>query len=130
MITVSSNGIGKLAEYPGYYCYDKDRPSWLPYWLDDFTESACKWNPQTIAGNIYACATGDPTCGPPSKAAQNPNVSGPGVAPAGEPTNVPRCGSFETYNPSSNQCEFSFTKPETLIVAGFSVLLISAMRKG
>lgn len=23
-------------------CYDADRPSLLPYWLDDFTEEACR----------------------------------------------------------------------------------------
>lgn len=66
-----------LAEYPGYYCYDANRPSWLPYWLDDFTEESCKLSPSTIAGNIVACTTGSPTCGTPP--APNPDVSGPGA---------------------------------------------------
>lgn len=39
-----------LAAYPGDPCYDPDRPSWLPYWLDDFTESDCKWGASNIAG--------------------------------------------------------------------------------
>jgi len=39
-----------LAAYPGDPCYDPDRPTWLPYWLDDFTESDCKWNASNIAG--------------------------------------------------------------------------------
>lgn len=131
MMQVSSPVIQKLGmgEYPGYYCYDKDRPSWLPYWLDDFTESKCKWSPSTIVGNIVACTTGDPTCGTPSQQAQNPNVSGPGVAKAGEPTNIPRCSQFETFNPDTNQCEFGITKPSTLIVAGLAVFA-AMMLKG
>ena len=36
--------------YPGDPCYDQDRPTWLPYWLDDFTESDCKWGASNIAG--------------------------------------------------------------------------------
>jgi hypothetical protein len=41
-----------LAAYPGDPCYDPDRPSWLPYWLDDFTESDCKYNATNIGGAI------------------------------------------------------------------------------
>lgn len=29
--------------YPGSPCYDPDRPSWLPYWIDDLSESGCKF---------------------------------------------------------------------------------------
>jgi hypothetical protein len=29
--------------YPTDPCYDPNRPSWLPYWLDDLTESDCKY---------------------------------------------------------------------------------------
>lgn len=32
-----------LAVYPGSPCYDPDRPSWLPYWIDDLSESGCKF---------------------------------------------------------------------------------------
>jgi hypothetical protein len=39
-----------LGVYPGDPCYDPDRPDWLPYWLDDFTESDCKWGATNIAG--------------------------------------------------------------------------------
>jgi len=129
MISVRSNGIGRLAEYPGYYCYDASRPSWLPYWLDDITESLCKWSPKTIAGNIVACATSDPTCGTPSKQAANPDLSGPGVAGPGEPANVPKCGQFETYDPQSDKCIFGVTKPSTLIVVGLAVLAVSVLRR-
>lgn len=38
--------------YPGDPCFDPDRPSWLPYWLDDFTESECKYNATSIGGAI------------------------------------------------------------------------------
>jgi hypothetical protein len=110
-----------MGEYPGYYCYDAERPSWLPYWLDDFTESACKWSPKTIAGNIASCATGSPDCGTPTGDALDPTKSGPGVAAPGEPTNVPRCGSFQVYNPASNQCELDIRSPSFLLLAGAAV---------
>jgi hypothetical protein len=32
-----------LGAYPTDPCYDPNRPSWLPYWLDDLTESDCKY---------------------------------------------------------------------------------------
>ncbi len=66
-----------MGEYPGYYCYDAARPSWLPYWLDDTTESACKYSISTIVGNVASCVTGSPNCGAPPN--PNPAVSGPGA---------------------------------------------------
>ena len=122
--------IGRgLGEYPGYYCYDANRPSWLPYWIDDITESLCKWNPKTIAGNVTACATGDPSCPPvlstpwnpnPTGAVADPNVSGGGVDPANQ------CGLFQTYDPPSGQCVYSLTSNTTLmaIAAGVALLLL------
>ncbi len=111
-------GVG---EYPGYYCYDAARPSWLPYWLDSVSESSCKWSPSTIAGNIRACAGNSPTCGNPSVAQQDPTLSGPGVAPAGSPTNMPKCGAFQGYNPDTDDCEFDFSSPAFLVLAAGSV---------
>lgn len=120
-------GIG---EYPGYYCYDANRPAWLPYWIDDLTESACKWNPQTIAGNITACVGGSPTCQNPSVAQQNPALSGPGVAPAGSPSNTPTCPTFQTFDPASSACVFDITSPSFLFLMAGSlgaVLLLLAV---
>jgi hypothetical protein len=122
-----------MAEYPGYYCYDADRPDWLPYWIDSITESVCKWSPKTIAGNIYACATGDPTCGTPTEAQQNPDLSGPGVAAPGTPNsqlNVPNCGRFSSFNAGTAQCEFNPTSPSFLILAGLGVVAIGFLRGG
>ena len=31
-----------LAAYPGDPCYDPNRPSWLPYWLDEIQEGECE----------------------------------------------------------------------------------------
>lgn len=39
-----------LGIYPGDPCFDASRPEWLPYWVDDFTESDCKWNATNILG--------------------------------------------------------------------------------
>jgi hypothetical protein len=36
-----SSGLGM---YPDETCFDVSRPSWLPYWIDDFAESSCKLN--------------------------------------------------------------------------------------
>lgn len=100
-----------LGEYPGYYCYDNNRPSWLPYWIDDLTESECKYSPSTIAGNIKACVTGDPSCGAPTPQQANPALPGPGVTgpgytalPPGTQTNVPVCTGGQVLDPDSNTC--------------------------
>lgn len=37
--------------YPDNPCYDASRPSWLPYWLDDITESNCKY-PTSLIGSL------------------------------------------------------------------------------
>jgi hypothetical protein len=112
-----------LAEYPGYYCYDADRPSWLPYWLDDFTESACKWSPSTIAGNIKACVAGDPSCGTPTPEQANPNLSGAGVAPAGAPVNVPQCTGLYTLDVASNTCKIDLAG-NPLFLYGLGALIV------
>lgn len=114
-----------LGEYPGYYCYDATRPSWLPYWLDSLTESKCKWSPSTIAGNIYAAVTDAPDYGEPSEEAKDPTKSGPGVAPAGEPTNVPRCSRFESFNPTTTACEFNPLSPSFLVLAGLGIATLA-----
>lgn len=105
-------GVG---EYPGYYCYDANRPSWLPYFIDSVTESKCKYSPATIAGNISACAAGSVSCGTPSAAQQNPDLSGPGVAPAGTPSNTPNCGTFQSFNPDTAQCQIDLGAPSSML---------------
>jgi hypothetical protein len=117
-----------LREYPGYYCYDANRPSWLPYWFDSPTESACKWNPSTIAGNIKTCALGSPLCGNPSTSQQDPTLSGPGVAPAGTISNTPTCtGMFMNFNPNSAACEFDPTSSSFLFAIGGTAALFLLM---
>jgi len=44
---ISLTGLGL---YPGDPCYDPNRPSLLPYWIDDFTESECYYNSTSILG--------------------------------------------------------------------------------
>lgn len=74
---VQKERVSGLAEYPGYYCYDANRPSWLPYWVPDLTELSCETSLSTIAGNLTACLSSSPTCGVPPN--PNPAVSGPGA---------------------------------------------------
>ena len=108
-----------LGEYPGYYCYDSARPSWLPYWLDDFTESGCKWNPKTIAGNIKACATGDTSCGTPTPEQANPDLPGAGTVPSGTPSNevnVPTCSGLYSLDVASNSCKIDLLSNTPLLL--------------
>jgi hypothetical protein len=106
---------GGLGEYPGYVCYDANRPSWLPYWLDDLSESTCKL--QQVPANITACINPFSTTCAPTNVDQgsylnlnvvtgtpnfDPNVSGSGIAAAGQPTNTPTVDlSNVTVNPSN-----------------------------
>lgn len=39
-----------MGMYPGETCFDPTRPSWLAYYFDDFTETACKAN-ELLWGN-------------------------------------------------------------------------------
>lgn len=131
MSLVRRRGVG---EYPGYYCYDPNRPSWLPYWLDDLTESSCKWNPGTVVGNIAACASGASSCNPPTAAQQNPALGGPGVVgqSAGPGvSNNPSCPMFQSYNFTDAQCEFDATSGTFMVaVAGVLGLLVVAVAMG
>ena len=43
-------GVVSLGMYPDETCFDPTRSSWLPYWLDDLTESKCKMN-LLVSGN-------------------------------------------------------------------------------
>lgn len=122
-----------LGEEPGYYCYDPKRPSWLPYWIDSISESLCKWNPATIAGNIAHCVAGSPDCGVPSAAQRNPNLAGPYFAPADagpDASNNPNCTGFQTYNFETGKCEFDPSRPSflALVLGGVAVFAMVARR--
>jgi len=123
----SKRRLGGLGEYPGYYCYDANRPSWLPYWIDSVNESMCRWNPKTVGGNLYYCLSGDPSCSNPSEAEMNPALSGPGIAPSGSPSNVPVCGRFFTVDPVTNSCIFNVMDPSLLLLVGgvFALFLVT-----
>ncbi len=69
---------GGLGEYPGYYCYDASRPSWLPYWIDTFTEEACNLSPTNLVADAASCLNPlSADCSIPTN--PNPLISGPGV---------------------------------------------------
>jgi hypothetical protein len=75
---VALRGVQGLGEYPGYYCYDANRPSWLPYWIDDFAEEECNLSPSNIASSIASCLNPlSADCSTPTN--PNPLVSGPGT---------------------------------------------------
>ena len=125
-----SRGLG---EYPGYYCYDANRPSWLPNWIDDFTESACKDSPATIAGNLWSCTIGsllgDKSCQtPPANWNPDPTVSGPGVDPASLAKT--QCPLLQSWDPIQAQCTWNLTSPLALVTIGLGAfLLIDVLRR-
>lgn len=129
---IRRRGVG---EYPGYYCFDANRPSWVPYWFDTPTESACKWNPGTIIGNIAACSTGASSCSPPTAAQQNPALSGPGIvgSSAGPGvSNNPSCPAFQSYDFTSAQCVFDPTSGSFMVAVagGLGLLVIALLMSG
>ena len=50
---VVDRGVGA---YPTDACYDPTRPTWLPYWLDDLTESSCKY-PNGVLADLPQAGT-------------------------------------------------------------------------
>jgi hypothetical protein len=76
-------GIGA---YPDETCFDPTRPSLLPYWVDDLTESSCWWN-EVLWGNT----TGNTA-----------QVGQPGVAPETITNTQAQCaaggGSWDSTN--------------------------------
>lgn len=66
-----------LGAYPTDSYYDPDRPSWLPYWIDDATESAQKLGMYGNA-NVNTVYPNPPTPIPPIV---QPDLSGQTVDP-------------------------------------------------
>jgi hypothetical protein len=57
MMRFKGNGLGLYPDElnpQGVACYDPNRPSWLPDWIDTPTESACYYNSPTLAGQAGA----------------------------------------------------------------------------
>jgi hypothetical protein len=42
-------GVGM---YPTDPCFDPNRASWLPYWIDNTTESACYYGTDSLLGQM------------------------------------------------------------------------------
>lgn len=45
-----------MGVYPDQPCYDPQRPTWMPYWLDDLTESSCKY-PNGVLADLPQAGT-------------------------------------------------------------------------
>ena len=52
-MTALDRGLGL---YPGDACFDESRPSMLPYWIDDFSESTCFYNSNSVMGAVLPAA--------------------------------------------------------------------------
>jgi len=108
-----------MGMYPDETCFDPTRPSILPYWLDDFSETACK-------ANLLLC--GNPTC----------NTAAPGTPGAAPQTNANAAAACAagggSWDPSSNLCTPSllgqYSSYLPWIFAALGVLLVIPMFEG
>ena len=76
-----------LGAYPTDSYYDPNRPSWLPYWIDDDAESSAKYNKLAVAVGIPSPVTTQQILNPNASYPLPPAGAAPGV-PAGAYTNV------------------------------------------
>lgn len=100
-----------LGMYPDETCFDSSRPGWLPYWLDDLTESACFAN-EVLTGNQTG-NTAQP--GTPGVAAQTLSNAQNSCASSGG-----------TWNDTLSVCQQGFIQQYGIYLAGAGVLLIAA----
>lgn len=104
-----ARGVGM---YPDETCFDASRPAWLPYWLDDLTESGCKIN-ELISGN------------------QTGNTAQPGAPGAASQTVENAQAACESgggaWNASNNSCggvAYQFEQYLPWIVVGFVAIAV------
>src|SRR5271170_1740018 len=109
-----------LGMYPDETCFDPNRPSWLPYWIDDLTETACEAN-ELIYGN---------TSGNTAQAAQMITVTNPdgttSVVSAAAPATIANAqaqcvAQGGTWNPVLNACAPSLISQYGVYIAGAGV---------
>lgn len=115
-MSYTRRGIGM---YPDETCFDPTRPGFLPYWLDDFSETACKAN-ELLFGN------------------QTGNTAQPGTPGAAPATNANAAAACAygggSWDPSTGVCT-----PSVLgqlgqylpwILAGLGVMIVLPMMLG
>ncbi len=93
--------LGGVGMYPDQTCFDPARPSWLPNWLDDLTESQCKLN-LLASGNTTGntAQANDPNADPATVAnAQAACASSGGTWDADLSVCTPGLGSLMGYIP-------------------------------
>jgi hypothetical protein len=102
-------GVGM---YPDETCYDSARPSWLPNWLDDFTETACKAN-ELLFGNPTGNTAQPGTFKTVQDASGNPVVV-PAAAPAAVQNALATCaGRGGKWDPTLQVCTPGLTETLT-----------------
>jgi hypothetical protein len=76
--------LGALGLDPSNACYDPNRPSLLPYWINDSTETACL---QAAEGSVSAYAGfTEPTVQAPTLTPTLSTVTSPGLPAGYDPT--------------------------------------------
>jgi hypothetical protein len=116
-------GVGM---YPDETCFDTARPSWLPYWFDDFTETACSWN-EGLFGN----KTGDTTQPGTFTTDANGNVVAT-AAPATIQNAMAACAQQGgSWNATLQACQPSFVSQYGLLIgAGVLGLVVLSFAFG
>jgi hypothetical protein len=131
-----------MGMYPGDECYDPTRSSWLPYWLDTWTESLCKYGNDSAEKDIKVAqaaaaevikqdqidaAGGDESVVDTSKSdAETVRLA---IARDAAAASRPKtCTGFNTYNTTSKVCEFDPSRPSFLfLVGGIAVAIVTVV---
>ena len=103
-----------LGLYPQQQCYDPNRSSLLPYWVNDSIETACMeangWDPSLISSACLPSLAASPAAFIACEAAYMVNNAGAIVAPA---TVVPAVSPLPATSPTPSVPSQALTTPAT-----------------
>lgn len=123
-----------LAAYPTDSYYDPNRPAWMPFWLDDLTESAQKYGLYSGA-NVNTVYSNPPAPVPP---VVQPDLTGQTVDIDTQIAQTAAANAAQTQTffnqvadtlPNSTTTQPS-TNAITWLIVGAGVAVLLAMKKG
>jgi hypothetical protein len=135
-MTVGLRGVG-IGSYPGEPCYDPNRAGWLPYWIPNGNETSCNAAVAADAASCLlfpwteTCASGAAKVGGAVLQVAGGALTAAGTAanPGSNTQTSPKCIGFQTYNPTSGQCEFDPSSLSFMVLAIGIVAVIFLVKK-